>query len=110
MLCRLWIALVLAAVTVASLHRCRLSSKRALMIEAMGGAAGGGRERLHRRALLQNQPETAVPRLQPITHREGSATLAPALQVHALEFAAPWIKWLMECAGSSQATSWARVY
>ncbi|CAL5223884.1 g6477 [Coccomyxa viridis] len=38
------------------------------------------RERLHRRAMLQNQPETAVPRLQPITHREGSATLAPALQ------------------------------
>ena len=31
--------------------------------------------------MLQNQPETAVPRLQPITHREGSATLAPALQV-----------------------------
>ena len=39
------------------------------------------RERLSRRARLQNQPETAVPRLQPITHREGSATLAPALQV-----------------------------
>ena len=39
------------------------------------------KERLHRRYMLQNQPETAVPRLQPITHREGSATLAPALQV-----------------------------
>ncbi|CAL8463592.1 g3126 [Coccomyxa elongata] len=37
-------------------------------------------ERLARRARLQNAPEMVVPRLQPITHREGSATLAPAVQ------------------------------
>ncbi len=37
-------------------------------------------ERLARRARLKGQPEAAVPRLQPITHREGSPTLAPALQ------------------------------
>ena len=47
--------------------------------------------------MLQNQPETAVPRLQPITHREGSATLAPALQVRASESAAPWTGRLMGC-------------
>ena len=42
------------------------------------------RERLERRARLQNAPDMAVPRLQPITHREGSATLAPAVQARPL--------------------------
>ena len=31
-------------------------------------------------ARLKGQPEAAVPRLQPVTHREGSPTLAPAVQ------------------------------
>eukprot|EP00884_Botryococcus_braunii_P001391 jgi/Botrbrau1/11252/Bobra.0038s0024.1 len=39
------------------------------------------RERLERRQLMATQPEMNVPRLQPITHREGSPTLAPAIQV-----------------------------
>lgn len=42
------------------------------------------RERLERRARLQNAPDMAVPRLQPITHREGSVTLAPAVQARPL--------------------------
>ncbi len=37
-------------------------------------------ERLARRARLKGEPGAVVPRLQPITHREGSPTLAPAVQ------------------------------
>jgi hypothetical protein len=44
------------------------------------------RDRLDRRQRLASQPEMAVPRLQPITHREGSPTLAPAIQVPIFEF------------------------
>ncbi len=41
-------------------------------------------ERLERRAALQSDPALAVPRLQPVTHREGSLTLAPPVQVPSL--------------------------
>ena len=38
--------------------------------------------RLAKRAEQQADPRLSVPRLQPITHRQGSASLAPAIQVH----------------------------
>lgn len=38
-------------------------------------------DRLAARSVLQGDPEAVVPRLQPVTHREGSPTLAPAIQV-----------------------------
>ena len=37
--------------------------------------------RLAKRAEQQADPGLSVPRLQPITHRQGSASLAPAIQV-----------------------------
>ena len=40
-------------------------------------------ERLAVRNSLKSNPEAVVPRLNPITHREGSPTLAPAIQVSA---------------------------
>lgn len=42
------------------------------------------RARLARRDELKSNPEASVPRLQPITHREGSPTLAPGIKVVAL--------------------------
>ena len=51
-------------------------------------------ERLERRAALQSDPAQVVPRLQPITHREGSPTLAPPVQVGRLCWAASQDRWM----------------
>ena len=46
-------------------------------------------ERLELRAALQSDPAAAVPRLQPVTHREGSPTLAPPVQARPRAFPPP---------------------
>ena len=47
-------------------------------------------ERLEARKKTKTDPSLAVPRLQPVTHREGSASLAPAIKVSVEKPSAPW--------------------